>query len=414
MPSPAPQLPPWVPPKPTTESDLEWAPLTTLDLNQITGSDYTQVPQSVVSAVGEAFSRDGFIYAENHGLSWDQVLRQFAIAQYAFNGVSDADKARYKADILATGSFVGYKEQGHWKLNGVKDRIEQLNFGSQSFSLEKRRQLFPESLQPLLDEIEQFARFNHGVILRKILSVLSLVLKLPATYLWNLSKEPEKKGLDLLRYALYHTPDQSDDEKLGGVRLQGHTDFNSVSILWSQPITSLEVLMPDNQWRLVKHRDNALVINLGDAMHFISGGYLKQTIHRVVAPPADQAHYPRLGLFYFALFNDQVSLEPLVNESSVVKKAYQDKIERDGEGFWDNIKVKGEKVPTAGDWERLRVKAYGQQHAKKAEDGTVHDVEEIAGQKVLGYNGDRVKPKNNNNNNNNKYFANQHASVKAN
>lgn len=404
MPSASLDLPPWVPPQPTRETDLEWAPLTTLDLSTITGDDFTSVPPSVVASVGEAFSRDGFIYAENHGLSWAQVLRQFAIGQYAFNGVSEADKAKYKADILATGSFVGYKEQGHWKLNGVKDRIEQLNFGSKSFAEGTKERLFPGSLQELIPEIEEFARFNHAVILRKILSVLSLVLKLPADYLWNLSKEPEKRGLDLLRYAMYHTPDQSDDEKLGGVRLQGHTDFNSVSILWSQPITSLEVLMPDNQWRLVKHRDNALVINLGDAMHFLSGGYLKQTIHRVVAPPADQAHYTRLGIFYFALFNDDVSLEPLENESEVVREAYKARKEREG-GFWDVAKSKGEKVPTAGDWERLRVKAYGQQHAKKAEDG--HDVEEIAGQKVTGYNGERVKSKS-------QFQGQQQASVRAN
>ena len=57
---------------------------------------------------------------------------------------------------------------------------------------------------------------------------------------------------------------------------------------------------------------------------------------------------------------------------------------------------------SAGDWERLRVKAYGQQAAKKAQDG--HDVEEIAGQKVLGYNGERVKPK----------FAPQASTVRAN
>ncbi|KIS65953.1 uncharacterized protein UMAG_06042 [Mycosarcoma maydis] len=391
MSSTAPPLKPWVPPQPTRETDLEWAPLTTLDLSLIQGDDFTDVPESVVRSVGEAFSRDGFIYAENHGLSWEHVLRQFAIGQYAFHGVSEADKAKYKADILGTGSFVGYKEQGHWKLNGVKDRIEQLNFGSQSFAPDARRRLFPESLQELLPEIQEFARFNHAVILRKILSVLSLVLKLPADYLWNLSKEPEKRGLDLLRYALYHTPDQQDDDKLGGVRLQGHTDFNSVSILWSQPITSLEVLMPDNKWRLVKHRDNALVINLGDAMHFISGGYLKQTIHRVVAPPSDQAHYERLGIFYFALFNDDVSLEPLEQQSEVVRQAYAQRKQREGAGFWDAAKANGQPIPTAGDWERLRVKAYGQQNAKKAQDG--HDVEEIAGQKVTGYNGERVKPR---------------------
>lgn len=389
MPSASLDLPPWTPPTPTSETDLEWAPLTTLDLSLISGDDFTSVPSSLVESVGEAFHRDGFIYAINHGLSWSQVLRQFAIAQYAFNGISESEKAKYKADILATGSFVGYKEQGHWKLNGVKDRIEQLNFGSQSFTPEKVQALFPGGLHELIPEIKAFAEFNHAVILRKILSVLSLVLKMPADTLWNLSKEPEKRGLDLLRYAMYHTPDQDDDEKLGGVRLQGHTDFNSVSILWSQPITSLEVLMPDNKWRLVKHRDNALVINLGDAMHFLSGGYLKQTIHRVVAPPADQAHYTRLGIFYFALFNDDVSLEPLENQSEVVKAAYEERKQREGAGFWDAWSQKGEKIPTAGDWERLRVKAYGQMGAKKGKDG--HDEEVIAGQKVTGYNGETVK-----------------------
>ncbi|PWN51084.1 Clavaminate synthase-like protein [Violaceomyces palustris] len=384
MPASTLDIPPWTPPEVTKAKDIEWAPLHTLDLSQVTGDDFTQVPESVVQEVGEAFSKDGFIYAENHGLSWDEVLRQFAIGQFAFNGVSEEDKAKYKADILRTGSFVGYKEQGHWKIDGVKDRIEQLNIGSQSYSPEARSKLFPPSIQSLLPEVEAFAKYNHQVILRKILSVLSLVLKLPADYLWNLSKDPEIKGLDLLRYAMYHTPPKEDDAALGGVRLQGHTDFNSVSILWSQPITSLEVLMPDNQWRLVKHRDNALVINLGDAMHFLSGGYLKQTIHRVVAPPADQAHYTRLGIFYFALFNDDVPLDPLVEASPLVKQTYEARL-KTSPGFWDERKAQGLPVPTAGEWERLRVKAYGQMKAKKGEDG--HDHEEIAGVKVTHYNG---------------------------
>ncbi|KAN0064905.1 hypothetical protein ACQY0O_001962 [Thecaphora frezii] len=372
-------IPAWTPPMPTQHKDIDWAPLRTLDLSKVTGDDFTEVPADVVKEVGDAFNKDGFIYAENHGLSWEQVLRQFAIGQYAFNGVSEEDKAKYKADILGTGSFVGYKEQGHWKLNGVRDRIEQLNFGSQSYTHEARARLFPPSVQALVPEIEEFARYNHDVILRKILSVLSLVLKLPADTLWNLSRDPEVKGLDLLRYAMYHTPPKEDDAALGGVRLQGHTDFNSVSILWSQPITSLEVLMPDNEWRLVKHRDNALVINLGDAMHFLSGGYLKPTIHRVIAPPADQAHYTRLGIFYFALFNDDVPLEPLL-ESSVVREAYESRTDK----FWTERKVQGLKVPTAGEWERLRVKAYGQMGAKKGQDG--HDHEEIAGHKITLYN----------------------------
>lgn len=370
------EIPPWNPPAPSKKDDFDWAPLHTLDLSLITGDEFDQVPDDLVKHVGDAFSKDGFMYAINHGLSYEQVLRQFAIGQYAFDNVTDEEKQRCVADMLHGGSFVGYKPMGHWQINGVKDRIEQLNFGSQTFTPEQR-QRFPTQMQALIEEIHAFARYNHDVILRKILAVLSLVLKLPVHTLWNLSRDHETKGLDLLRYALYRPPPKEDDQALGGVRLQGHSDFNSVTILWSQPITSLEVLMPDNKWRMVRHRPNAIVLNMGDAIHFLSGGYLKQTIHRVIAPPEDQQHLNRLGVFYFALFNDDVPLEPLV-QSELVRKAYE------GKDFWAERRAQGLPPPTAGDWERMRVRAYGQGGQKKGLDG--HDHEKIAGVDVTLYN----------------------------
>lgn len=124
MPSSQLDIPPWTPPETTKAEDIEWAPLHTLDLTKISGDDLTEVDDEVVAQVGKAFNESGFIYAENHGLSYDDVLRQFAIGQYAFNNVSAEDKSKYKADIIKTGSFVGYKEQGHWKIDGVKDTIE--------------------------------------------------------------------------------------------------------------------------------------------------------------------------------------------------------------------------------------------------------------------------------------------------
>ncbi|WFD41734.1 hypothetical protein MPSI1_000370 [Malassezia psittaci] len=369
-------LPAWVPPAPSKQDDFQWAPLHTLDLSQIRGEGFTDVPQEIVEQVGNAFTKDGFAYAINHGLSNEEVLRQFSIGQYAFDNVTENEKMRCVANMRDHGSFVGYKPMGHWQIDGVKDRIEQLNFGSQSFTPEQRAR-FPKEMQALIDEVQEFSRFNHDVILRKILNVLSLVLKLPVDTLWNLSKEPEKQGLDLLRYALYRPAPKEDDEKSNGVRLQGHTDFNSVSILWSQPITSLEVLMPDGKWRMVRHRPNSLVLNLGDAMHFLSGGFLKPTIHRVVAPPQDQAHYNRLGLFYFALFNDHTPLTPLT-ESPLVREAYKDR------NFFAEREKQGLPPPTAGEWERMRVRAYGQGNSTKGEDG--HDHEKIGGVDVTLYN----------------------------
>lgn len=79
---------------------------------------------------------------------------------------------------------------------------------------------------------------------------------------------------------IYDPLTSEESSKTNGVMLNGHTDFNSISTLVSQPVTALQVLMPDNVWRYVKHKDGALVINIGDQLSFMSGGILKGTMHR--------------------------------------------------------------------------------------------------------------------------------------
>lgn len=377
-------IPPWVPPKETKYGDkIEWASLYSLDLSKIKGENYSEVPESVAKDVGEALHRDGFIYAENHGLTHQEVLRQFAVAQYTFYQVNDQEKERYAADIVNTGSYCGYKRAGHWKIDEVADRIEQWNFGSAAYQRDVAEKKYPASILPLLDEIHEFARFNHDVIVRKVLSVLSLVLKVPHDYLWKLSKKYETEGDDFLRYGLYHRPSQEDDRAANGVRIQGHTDFGSVTLLWSQPIASLEMLGRDNVWRTVAYRPNALVINLGDSLSFLSGGYLQATIHRVVAPPEDQQNYARLGLFYFSMFDNDVKLVP-IKESPVAQEAYK------GKTFWEERIKNHQPVPTSKEWNALRISRYGQQHSKRGADG--HHHETIAGHHVTLYNDtDRVK-----------------------
>ena len=36
-------------------------------------------------------------------------------------------------------------------------------------------------------------------------------------------------------------------------------DFGTITILWSQPVTALQILSPDGKWRWIRHMDNALV-----------------------------------------------------------------------------------------------------------------------------------------------------------
>lgn len=81
-------------------------------------------------------------------------------------------------------------------------------------------------------------------------------------------------------------------------------------------------------------------------MEFLSGGYYKATIHRVVQPPVDQRGLARLGLFYFTLPNDDVRLVP-VSGSAVLEK------------YGVKRAIEDDKAPTAESFRKGRIATYG-------------------------------------------------------
>lgn len=106
-------------------------------------------------------------------------------------------------------------------------------------------------------------------------------------------------------------------------------------------------------------------------MEFLSGGYYKATIHRVVQPPEDQRGHPRLGLFYFTMPDDDVLLVPHA-ESPVlqrqgIKRCFEDAI-----------------APTMGQWRKDRSSRIGQTQLEMRPDG--NEEETISGVTVKYYN----------------------------
>ena len=75
---------------------------------------------------------------------------------------------------------------------------------------------------------------------------------------------------------------------------------------------------PDGTWKYVKSSKDVVIVNVADALEFLSGGFLKSTVHRVVRPPEDQAHKPRLGLIYFARPEARVLMRPV--ESPLLRR----------------------------------------------------------------------------------------------
>ena len=82
---------------------------------------------------------------------------------------------------------------------------------------------------------------------------------------------------------------------------------------------------------------DAIIVNVADALEFLSGGYLRSTVHRVVRPP-EQAGQPRLSLIYFARPQADVKLRPV--ESPLLKRLG---LQREGESRGvDGVTAEGE------------------------------------------------------------------------
>ncbi|KAI0703872.1 Clavaminate synthase-like protein [Cerioporus squamosus] len=293
----------------------------------------------------------GFLYVINHGLTQAQNDRLVDIADVPFSRVSEEEQKQFMGKIKEAGSYRGYKPRQFWIIdNDVKDQIEHYNMHRAIL-----QQQHPKALQPYLSELRSFSEHNHYNVLHPILRLLALGLELPEETFVNLHRfDAEGESyLRSMKYYPYRT--EADEVKVKNVWLKGHTDIGSITILWSQPVTALQIMSPDGKWRYVKHIPNGLVVNVGDSMEMLSGGFYKATIHRVIQPPADQRGLTRLGLFYFGYADDSVKLTPFA-ESPVLQRV----------GI--TRKCADEDAPTMGEWRVARTKAYGLSELKRKDD----------------------------------------------
>lgn len=361
---PSPSIPRYVPPPVTTE-DLDYAELAVVDLSKISTPEGKA---ELVELVREAMRTLGFLCIVNHGLSPEQKDRVFDVGDAVFTQVPEDDKTKYASNIAETGTYQGYKPRGFWHVDGgVRDQFEQYTTHRDVFNKDH-----PEALHPLLPEVATFARHNHFNVLHPILRLMALGLELPEDALVKLHKWDAGNETSI-SYIKYFPRSAEDEIKSKNVWFKGHTDIGSITILWSQPISALQIQLPDGKWKWVKHIDNALVINAGDCMEFLSGGQYKATIHRVVQPPVDQRGCERLGVFYFSFPNENVKLVPLV-ESPVLQR----------EGIVRRFDDAA--APMVAAWRTGRTVAYGKTELKKSEEKPGVEEEYINGILVKHYN----------------------------
>ncbi|KUJ14690.1 Clavaminate synthase-like protein [Mollisia scopiformis] len=342
------QVPEWIPPQ-TTKEKLEWADLRTIELSLLDSPD-PEVVKKLVETTKSAIKEDGFLFLTNYGVSLEQLHRQFSLAQYLHQNISQEDKERLLWDP-STGVFAGFKPRFGWKREkGNYDGIEHFNFYSPEFEDIER---VPNCIHPFMDEITAFCDYLMKSVNRRLLKLLSMVLELPDDYLWdNVQSHDGVVGDGYFRHALYYPLEGQHKASRKGVRMYGHTDYGTTTLLFSVPVTALQIWKED-RWKFVPYKPGALVINLGQTLEVISGGHFKATLHKVSEPPADQQHEQRLSLVFFNGSKGDMRLKP-VTESPLIQR----------EGFvlkqgifmqFQRLMDAGIPVPTNKEWREAQI-----------------------------------------------------------
>lgn len=117
---------------------------------------------------------------------------------------------------------------------------------------------------------------------------------------------------------IYNPRTDEDNQRYRDLYLAGHTDWGTFTFLFSQPISALQILDNHGAWKWVQYLPNALVVNVGEALELLTGGFFKATVHRVVKPPQDQVTKKRVGVIYFTRPVNEVPLRPI--DSPLLKR----------------------------------------------------------------------------------------------
>lgn len=283
----------------------------------------------------DAVNTKGFFYLTNFGITKEEVDRQFGIgSEFYSTPLEERMIARSKVE---QGNSNGYRPMGLRNVGeGLTDRTEEYNVPIQ----DDPRLTHPKVIQQAMPVIKDFEHALHTKVLAKIYELIAIGLEVPPSSLTQIH-DYEGGACGILRYMRY-TPFTADEipRLRSGLYGQGHTDSCAITLLFRQPIAALQIKDPQTgAWKWVKPMDNGVTVNAGDCLSFLTGNYIKSTVHRINIPPKDQREYERLGVIYFSRPPPPMLLNTI--RSPVLERAGCDK---------NGFEMEGS-VPTAGEFQ---------------------------------------------------------------
>ena len=119
-----------------------------------------------------------------------------------------------------------------------------------------------------------------------------------------------KSGNSIIR-TIHYPPITSEPDS--AIRAEQHEDINLITLLVGASAGGLQLLNKQEEWVDVMPEDNEIVVNVGDMLQRLTNNYMRSTTHRVVNPPREQWHLPRLSIPFFLHPRSEMDLTALDN-----------------------------------------------------------------------------------------------------
>lgn len=265
-----------------------------VDLSKFVHGDADE-RKAFVDKLGKAFHEVGFVGVVNHGITKDTVGDFYSNSKEFFSLPVDT-KRGYEVNGLA--GQRGYTSFGkeHAKQSQVADLKEFFQIGQFVSADHPLKAEYPDNVD--VAEVPEFYQLGKNLYKSfetaggHLLRAIAIHLDLGEDYFESRIED----GNSILR--TIHYPPITEEPRTA-IRAEQHEDINLITLLVGASAGGLQLLNNDGEWQDVVPEEDEIVINVGDMLQRLTNNYLKSTTHRVINPPKEQWHVPRLSIPFF-------------------------------------------------------------------------------------------------------------------
>ena len=276
----------------------------TVDLSTfINGDDESRV--AFIAKLGEAFSSVGFVGVVNHGVPQSLIDDFYSVSKSFFALPVDTKRKYEVKDLSGQRGYTSFGKE-HAKHTDVADLKEFFQIGQDNQISNVPVAERPEFLKLGTKLFETFEKTGAA-----LLRAIALYLDLEESYF----DDRIKSGNSIIR-TIHYPPITS--EPASAIRAEQHEDINLITLLVGASAGGLQLLNKQEEWVNIMPEDNEIVVNVGDMLQRLTNNYMRSTTHRVVNPPREEWHLPRLSIPFFLHPRSEMDLTSL--DSCVTKE----------------------------------------------------------------------------------------------